>query len=191
MERSDSVILASVIEDLRRRESKGLETYGTTMDRGDLTNEEWMIHLYEELLDASLYMKKLINGTQRRTNLEKTNSGNAGENPTSGSFDYIGAALREIPQGEPDGGGNGFVELETEDEDSEDEDRLLICSTEIEAAVNALSVIEGRDEMLISGQERRMVQEINAMTLHITYRALAEIYQSVFYEQLAGDGIDD
>ena len=191
MERSDSVTLASVIEDLRRRESKGLETYGTTMDREDLTREEWMNHLYEELLDASLYLKKLINGTQRRTNLEKTNSGNAGENPTSGSFDYIGAALREIPQGEPDGGGEGFAELETEDEDSEGEDRLLICSTEIEAAVNALSVIEGRDEMLISGQERRMVQEINAMTLHITYRALAEIYQSVFFEQLSGDSVND
>lgn len=191
MERSDSLILASVIEDLRRRELKGLETYGTTMDRKDLTNEEWMNHLYEELLDASLYLKKLINATQRRTNLEKTNSGDAGENPTSGSFDYIRAALREIPEGEPEGGGNGPTELETEDEDSEGEDRLLICSTEIEAAVNALSVIEGRDEMLISGQERRMVQEINAMTLHITYRALAEIYQSVFYEQLTGDGVDD
>jgi hypothetical protein len=191
LERSDSVILASVIEDLRRRESKGLETYGTTMDREDLTREEWMTHLYEELLDASLYLKKLINGTQRRTNLEKTNSGNAGENPTSGSFDYIGAALREIPEGEPDGGGEGSIELETEDEDSEGQDRLLICTTEIEAAVNALSVIEGRDEMLISGQERRMVQEINAMTLHITYRALAEIYQSVFFEQLSGDGVND
>ena len=168
-----------------------METYGTTMDREDLTREEWMNHLYEELLDASLYLKKLINGTQRRTNLEKTNSGNAGENPTSGSFDYIGAALREIPQGESDGGGEGFAELESEDEDTEGEDRLLICTTEIEAAVNALSVIEGRDEMLISGQERRMVQEINAMTLHITYRALAEIYQSVFYEQLTADGIND
>ena len=161
------------------------------MDREDLTREEWMNHLYEELLDASLYLKKLINGTQRRTNLEKTNSGNAGENPTSGSFDYIGAALREIPQGEPDGGGEGSIELETEDEDTEGEDRLLICTTEIEAAVNALSVIEGRDEMLISGQERRMVQEINAMTLHITYRALAEIYQSVFFDQLTADGVDD
>jgi hypothetical protein len=161
------------------------------MDREDLTREEWMTHLYEELLDASLYLKKLINATQRRTNLEKTNSGNAGENPTSGSFDYIGAALREIPQGESDGGGEGFAELESEDEDTEGEDRLLICTTEIEAAVNALSVIEGRDEMLISGQERRMVQEINAMTLHITYRALAEIYQSVFYEQLSGDSVND
>lgn len=191
MERSDSVILASVIEDLRRRESKGLETYGTTMDRGDLTNEEWLNHLYEELLDASLYLKKLINGTQRHTNLEKTNSGNAGENPTSGSFDYIGAALRKVSEGEPDGGGERFAELETEDEDTEGEDRLLICSTEIEAAVNALSVIEGKDEMLISSQERKMVHEISAMSMHITYRALAEIYQSVFFDQLAGDGIDN
>ena len=99
--------------------------------------------------------------------------------------------MREIPQGEPDGGGEGFAELESEDEDTEGQDRLLICTTEIEAAVNALSVIEGRDEMLISGQERRMVQEINAMTLHITYRTLAEIYQSVFFEQLSGDGVND
>ena len=191
MERSDSLILASVIEDLRRRELKGLETYGTTMDRKDLTNEEWMNHLYEELLDASLYLKKLINATQRRTNLEKTNSGDAGENPTSGSFDYIGAALREIPEGESEGGGNGSTELETEDEDSEGEDRLLICSTEIEAAVNALSVIDGKDVMLLNGNEKKMVHEISAMSMHITYRALSEIYQSVFWEQLTGDGINN
>jgi hypothetical protein len=184
LEGSNSLIVAAVIEDLRRRELKGLETYGTTMDRKDLTNEEWMNHLYEELLDASLYLKKLINATQRRTNLEKTNSGDAGENPTSGSFDYIRAALREIPEGEPEGGGNGSIELETEDEDSEGEDRLLICSTEIDAAVNALYAIEGKDEMLMSHQERKMVQEIQAMSMHITYRALSEIYQSVFYDQL-------
>ena len=184
MERSDSVILAAVIADLRRRESKGLETYGTTMDRNDLSREEWMNHLYEELLDASLYLKKLINGTQRHTNLEKTNSGDAGKNPTSGSFDYIGAALREIPEGEPEGGGNGPIELETEDEDTEGEDRLLICSTEIEAAVNALSVIDGKDVMLLNGQEKKMVHEISAMSMHITYRALSEIYQSVFWDQL-------
>lgn len=184
MERANSVILSSVIEDLKRRELKGLETYGTTMDRQDLTNEEWMTHLYEELLDASLYLKKLINATQRHTNLEKTNSGDAGENPTSGSFDYIGAALREIPEGKPQGGGNGSIELETEDEDTEGEDRLLICSTEIEAAVNALSVIEGKDVMLLNGQEKKMVHEISAMSMHITYRALSEIYQSVFWDQL-------
>ena len=191
MERSDSVILASVIEDLRRRETKGLETYGTTMDREDLTREEWMTHLYEELLDASLYLKKLINATQRHTNLEKTNSGDAGKTDPSGSVEYTGATLREIPEGITDGGGEGFADLESEDEDSEGQDRLLICSTEIEAAVNALSTIDGKDVMLLGNQERRMIKEIETMSMHITYRALAEIYQSVFYDQLLGDGIDN
>lgn len=191
MERSDSVTLASVIEDLRRRETKGLETYGTTMDRGDLTREEWMNHLYEELLDASLYLKKLINGTQGRTNNEKTNSGNAGNLTPSGSVSNTGATLREIPEGITDGSGDGFIEVEGEDEDTEGEDRLLICATEIEAAVNALSTIDGKDPMLLGNQERRMIKEIEAMSMHITYRALAEIYQSVFYDQLLGDGVDD
>jgi hypothetical protein len=191
LERPNSVILSSVIEDLKRRELKGLETYGTTMDREDLTREEWFTHLYEELLDASLYLKKLINATQRHTNLEKTNSGDAGKTDPSGSFSNTGTTLREIPEGEPDGGGEGFTELESEDEDSEGQDRLLICSTEIEAAVNALSTIDGKDVMLLGNQERRMIKEIETMSLHITYRALAEIYQSVFFDQLLGDGIDN
>lgn len=191
MERSDSVILAAVIEDLRRRETKGLETYGTTMDRGDLSREEWMNHLYEELLDASLYLKKLINGTQRLTNNEKTDSGDAGETTPSGEVGYTGAIMRKISEGEPDGGGDGSVEMESEDEDSEGEDRLLICSTEIEAAVNALYTIEGKDPMLLGHQENRMIKEIEAMSMHITYRALAEIYQTVFYDQLSGDSVND
>ena len=61
MERSDTLILAAVIADLRRRELKGLETYGTTMDRTDLSHEEWLNHLYEEVLDSALYLKKIIN----------------------------------------------------------------------------------------------------------------------------------
>ena len=191
MERPDSLTLASVIEDLRRRETKGLETYGTTMDRGDLTHEEWMNHLYEELLDASLYLKKLINGTQGRTNNEKTHSGDAGKTTPSGKIGNTGTTLRKISEGEPDGSGNGLIEVEAEDEDSEGEDRLLICATEIEAAVNALSTIDGKDPMLLGNQEKRMIKEIEAMSMHITYRALAEIYQSVFYDQLAGDGVND
>ena len=54
-----STILSHVIKDLKRRESKGIKTYGTTMDRTDLDRKEWMNHLYEELLDAALYIKKL------------------------------------------------------------------------------------------------------------------------------------
>jgi len=63
-----SKILTSVIFDLVEREKKGIETYQTTMDRKDLSLEDWENHLYEELLDAVLYLKKIKhekrNGTE-------------------------------------------------------------------------------------------------------------------------------
>jgi hypothetical protein len=55
----DSEVLKQVIDDMRNREAKGLETYGTTMDRKDLTTAQWITHLREELMDAILYLKKL------------------------------------------------------------------------------------------------------------------------------------
>ncbi len=39
---------------------KGLETYGTTMDRNDLTQDQWLNHAYEEALDFAIYLKKLL-----------------------------------------------------------------------------------------------------------------------------------
>jgi hypothetical protein len=59
-----SAILSQVIADLKIREEQGLKTYGTTMDRKDLTETQWLNHAYEEALDLALYLKKLI--TQRR-----------------------------------------------------------------------------------------------------------------------------
>lgn len=56
----DSKILSEVIEDMRNREAKGIDTYGVTMDREDLTQEMWMVHAYEEALDFALYLKKII-----------------------------------------------------------------------------------------------------------------------------------
>jgi hypothetical protein len=55
----DSEVLKQVIYDMRKREEKGKETYGTTMDRKDLTTAQWITHLREELMDAILYLKKL------------------------------------------------------------------------------------------------------------------------------------
>ena len=55
----DSKILAEVINDMQNREAKGLETYGTSMDREDLSTSQWITHLKEELMDAILYLKKL------------------------------------------------------------------------------------------------------------------------------------
>lgn len=56
-----SEILKEVIADLERREQKGLVEYGTTVDRTDLSKIEWLSHLYEEILDSAVYLKKLIN----------------------------------------------------------------------------------------------------------------------------------
>lgn len=58
--KTPSNLLQSVIMDLRVREEKGLNTYGTTMDRKDLTQKEWLQHAYEEALDLALYLKKLM-----------------------------------------------------------------------------------------------------------------------------------
>ena len=56
-----SKILYTIIDDLLAREDKGIKEYGTTMDRTDLTEIEWLQHAYEEALDLSIYLKKLIN----------------------------------------------------------------------------------------------------------------------------------
>jgi NTP pyrophosphatase (non-canonical NTP hydrolase) len=52
-------LLKKVINDLQDREARGIEKYGTTMDRTDLKQKDWQQHLYEELLDAALYCKKM------------------------------------------------------------------------------------------------------------------------------------
>ena len=55
-----SQVTQQVINDINARELKGLETYGTTMDRNDLTQEQWLNHAYEEALDFAIYLKKLL-----------------------------------------------------------------------------------------------------------------------------------
>jgi hypothetical protein len=59
-----SKILYSIIDDLLAREEKGIKEYGTTMDREDLSEEDWLQHAYEEALDLSMYLKKLIKQKQ-------------------------------------------------------------------------------------------------------------------------------
>ena len=36
-----------------------MQKYGTTLDRNDLTSEEWANHVQEELMDAILYLERL------------------------------------------------------------------------------------------------------------------------------------
>jgi hypothetical protein len=56
----DSKVLAEVINDMRQREAKGKKEYGTTLDRQDLSENDWIYYAYEEALDLSLYLKKII-----------------------------------------------------------------------------------------------------------------------------------
>jgi hypothetical protein len=55
-----SKLLYDVIDDLLFREEKGRAEYGTTMDRTDLREDEWLQHAYEEALDLAIYLKKII-----------------------------------------------------------------------------------------------------------------------------------
>ena len=49
----------NVVEQLRWRSEKGLLKYGVTTERKDLSTIEWLQHLQEELMDASVYIEKL------------------------------------------------------------------------------------------------------------------------------------
>jgi len=54
-------ILAELIKKYEQRSEAGIAKYGTTLDRDDLLLRDWLIHLQEELMDASLYATKIIN----------------------------------------------------------------------------------------------------------------------------------
>ena len=49
-------ITEAVIEDLKSRSERGIKKYNTTLDQNNKDN--YMNHLYEELLDAAQYVKK-------------------------------------------------------------------------------------------------------------------------------------
>lgn len=48
-----------IIELIETRADKGLQTYGVTMDRDDLTAEQWIDHAIEEALDLAIYLMKI------------------------------------------------------------------------------------------------------------------------------------
>ena len=52
-------IVESVIDQFKDRSNIGIKKYGVTLDREDLTMLEWLIHLQQELMDATLYIEKL------------------------------------------------------------------------------------------------------------------------------------
>ena len=53
-----------VVKQLRARAELGLQKYGVTTERTDLSFLEWLQHLQEELMDASIYIEKLKPGSR-------------------------------------------------------------------------------------------------------------------------------
>jgi hypothetical protein len=55
-----SDVYKEVITDLISREKMGRAKYGTTVDKANLSEKEWMQHAYEEALDFAIYLKKMM-----------------------------------------------------------------------------------------------------------------------------------
>jgi hypothetical protein len=65
-----SKIEESVINKIRSRADIGEKKYGVTMERQDLSVLQWMIHFQEELMDAAVYLEKLIQENEHRRDKE-------------------------------------------------------------------------------------------------------------------------
>ena len=70
----------NVIVQLRSREEQGMMKYGVNTERKDLSTLEWLQHLQEELMDASVYIDKLKNEMEDMAGIEwrKDRSGEKG-----------------------------------------------------------------------------------------------------------------
>ena len=52
-------IVERVVSLFRSRSERGIQKYGTTLDKNELSNREWLQHLQEELMDAALYVETI------------------------------------------------------------------------------------------------------------------------------------
>jgi hypothetical protein len=73
--------------------------------------------------------------------------------------------------------------MDKEERATEDQNGLLVLSPyeDIQAALQAVGVIEDLDPVLMDSQQAEMIRQIRLMSLKITYQALWEIYQANLY----------
>jgi len=55
-----SAIEDNVCKKIKARSDVGKKKYGVTMEEEILSMREWLIHLQEELMDAAVYVEKLL-----------------------------------------------------------------------------------------------------------------------------------
>ena len=80
-------IVTAVTDKFQDRSDVGQKKYGTSLERNDLNLLEWLNHLQEELMDATLYVEKLKQEIQSM-NFEKESYANA-DKITHNGFVYI------------------------------------------------------------------------------------------------------
>ena len=56
----DKIVLR-VLARFSERSQVGIKKYNTTLERTDLSTLEWLTHLQDELMDATLYVERLKN----------------------------------------------------------------------------------------------------------------------------------
>jgi methylaspartate ammonia-lyase len=69
-------IVIKVLSKYYERSQLGIQKYGRTLDRDDLSLTDWLNHLQEELMDATLYIEKLkadLKQAQKAALIELTN----------------------------------------------------------------------------------------------------------------------
>jgi hypothetical protein len=59
MTHNNDINVENVCKALKQREQTGMNKYGVSTERTDLSTLEWLQHLQEELMDASVYIEKL------------------------------------------------------------------------------------------------------------------------------------
>jgi len=67
---SEDQIVNEVVKKYLQRSAVGIQKYGTTLDRNDLSIEDWLTHLQEELMDATLYLERLRKEIRKITEKE-------------------------------------------------------------------------------------------------------------------------
>ena len=73
---------SEVIKKICLRAESGMQNYGVSMDRDDLSLLNWLQHLQEEMLDACVYIEKILMKKQEEQNA-KTHQSNSSSSKES------------------------------------------------------------------------------------------------------------
>jgi tRNA A37 threonylcarbamoyladenosine biosynthesis protein TsaE len=87
-------IVQSVVDKYQQRSEVGQKKYGVNLERNDLSLLEWLNHLQEELMDATLYIQKLKQEVEENQSFTEghivtTESWNKAHKITKDGFIYI------------------------------------------------------------------------------------------------------